>query len=117
MLGSRLAGMGGIYCDMEPGNKGNFNDPYTEALKSIRKSKPGYPEEMRPLWSQRPLRGCKGPDEITFPYEPDQLPDAPDAAVIWQYGLDCLKSPGQAHGLIDMDLATERGYRYMWDLS
>ena len=59
-----------------------------------------------------PQKGPKPPEEIAFPYQPDQLNCAPAAAVVWQFAINCYKYG--KNGVIDMDLCTQPGYEGMW---
>lgn len=113
MRQSQYGGMGGIYENPLKWNAKNFSDPYTKAYKGdspfIFQDSPGL---GRYLWSQQPQKAKKGPGEIDFGFAPAEPPGMAGMTVLWQYAIDC--KLGTKHGLIDMNLADQRGYNSMW---
>ena len=63
----------------------------------------------RYIWTNIP-RGPRNPNETVFRGvgTPQILP------AIWQYAMDYLRTNGAGTGRVDMDLATEIGFRGMW---
>lgn len=73
---------------------------------------PNMADTSRHTWTNMP-RGPRNPNETLF------RGVGPIGAVttVWQYCMDYLRTGGEGTGRIDMDLATELGFREMWALT
>lgn len=106
MWASKFGGAGGFYCNNWVGS--DFMRAFKKALEQM-----ATPMKNRiSLWCQYPLHKC---GQLTT-FSPDTPSFYPDGPMVWQYALGCLKYTQGEHqyALIDMNMATQRGYDDMW---
>jgi hypothetical protein len=118
MYDSSYGGVGGLYCNpvWTAHWKSNFVKAYCAAVAST--SIPNV-TNLSYLYSQLDpngrVAGCAA-DPSTLPFTPANPPCHPGGSVIWQYAINCYKGilPPLNQGIIDMDLANQRGINSMW---
>lgn len=108
---SKYGGVGGFYCNPAPVNK-KFLNNFSSALAIAEKNIPNV-RYMCPLFASGPSKGCHAnPKSLTWQaYAPSFHRRE---TVLWQYAINCTKVSGNK-GLYDMDMATARGLRTLWE--
>ena len=108
MMGSKYGGAGGFYCNNW--SLSHFMRSYQKAFDSMAMP---TKERMINLWCQHPAKTCSA-SAISF--SPELPAFHKTGPVVWQYAINCLKFNlnGKPIGLIDMNLANQRGFDDMW---
>ena len=118
MYASLYAGAGGMYENPLPWNAPNFSSPYLKALTADAASPvQSFLGSRRYLYSQQPQKGFVPPKSDKFAslaFAPAEPAGLAGETVLWQYAINCLKLGDSKIGLIDMNLADQRGYDLMW---
>jgi hypothetical protein len=138
MFASQYAGMGG-FCGnpqvpnlptegwagrMDAGSATVAGGAFATLIGNLASGRPaGKPANMF-VWSNRPLLGQPRTDLPPGRVIPNSFRAAPVGplalladTVIWQYHMNTHLGSGHApgsHGIVDLDLATDRGYAEMW---
>jgi hypothetical protein len=105
MLTSVYGGAGGVNGNPHPVNAAHFNEPYCKAYTSDPNMQ-GDVEQASHVYSSEPEPGCTSAADAPA-YAP-MMPPCNSKVVVWQYAEGCFD------GLVDEDLATDRGFASMW---
>jgi hypothetical protein len=115
MSSSSYGGAGGFYCSAHPNNT-FFVSAYCSAISTT--TVPNI-RTLSNLYSSTAAnatwKDCSvDPNTLTF--APGEPKCHPGGSVIWQYATKCFKGilPPVDQGLVDMDLANDRGFGSMW---
>jgi hypothetical protein len=138
MYASEYAGMGGVYGNpavpnrategwggrVDAGTSAASSDLWPEFIRNLAAGRRVSKPANLYIWSNRPLLGTPRTDlpasrvvprsfDASRPVTLAPLADT----VVWQYHMNTHLGSGHAagsHGIVDLDLATERGYAEMW---
>jgi hypothetical protein len=107
---SKFGGCGGFYC-----NNWSLSDFMRSYKTAFNKMDVPMKESKINLWCQYPPKGCSQA-AASFDFAPARPLFHLSGPVVWQYAINCLKQNigGNMIGLIDMNLATQRGFDGMW---